>query len=103
MYARVPAGTPADITRAADAAEAAFPSWSKMGAFERREIFLRAADAMAKRGEEAITALARVQERPGVISRDLGAALDVVSRVRSGIIHINDQGIADEPMPPSAA
>ena len=36
----------------------------------------------------------------GVISRDLGAALDVVSRVRSGIIHINDQGIADEPMAP---
>jgi len=24
--------------------------------------------------------------------------LDVVSRVRSGIIHINDQGIGDEPM-----
>ena len=36
----------------------------------------------------------------GVITRDLSAALDVVSRVRSGIIHINDQGIADEPMAP---
>ncbi len=36
----------------------------------------------------------------GVISRDLGAALEVVSRVRSGIVHINDQGIADEPMAP---
>ena len=36
----------------------------------------------------------------GVISRDLGAALDVVSRVRSGIIHVNDQGIGDEPMAP---
>jgi len=59
IYARVAAGTPADITRAADAAEAAFPSWSKMGAFERREIFLRAADVMAKRSEEAIVALAR--------------------------------------------
>jgi acyl-CoA reductase-like NAD-dependent aldehyde dehydrogenase len=47
-----------DITRAADAAEAAFPSWSKVGAFERREIFLRAADVMARRGEEAIVALA---------------------------------------------
>ena len=44
IYARVAAGTPADITRAADAAEAAFPGWSTMGAFERREIFLRAAD-----------------------------------------------------------
>jgi acyl-CoA reductase-like NAD-dependent aldehyde dehydrogenase len=36
----------------------------------------------------------------GVISRDLTAALDVAARVRSGIIHINDQGIADEPMAP---
>jgi acyl-CoA reductase-like NAD-dependent aldehyde dehydrogenase len=36
----------------------------------------------------------------GVISEDLGAALDVASRVRTGIIHINDQGIADEPMAP---
>ena len=59
VYARVAAGTPADITRAADAAQAAFPGWSTMGAFERREIFLRAADVMAERGEEAITALAR--------------------------------------------
>src|SRR5580693_6325260 len=58
-YARVAAGTPADITRAADAAQAAFPAWSAMGAFERREIFLRAAEVMAGRGEEAITALAR--------------------------------------------
>ena len=58
IYARVAAGTPEDITRAADAAEAAFPDWSKMGAFERREIFLKAADVMTERGEEAISALA---------------------------------------------
>ena len=37
---------------------------------------------------------------PADITRDLNAALDVVSRVRSGIIHINDQGIGDEPMAP---
>ena len=59
VYARVAAGTPADITLAADAAEAAFANWSKMGAFERREIFLRAADEMARRGEEAMAALAQ--------------------------------------------
>ena len=58
IYARVAAGTPADITRAADAAQAAFPGWSGLGAFERREIFLRAAEVMAGRGEEAIAALA---------------------------------------------
>ena len=58
VYARVAAGAPADITRAADAAEAAFPAWSAMGAFERREIFLKAADVMASRGAEAIATLA---------------------------------------------
>jgi acyl-CoA reductase-like NAD-dependent aldehyde dehydrogenase len=69
IYARVAAGTPADITRAADAVI-----------------------DMANDTEYGLTG--------GVISRDLNAALDVVSRVRSGIIHINDQGIGDEPMAP---
>jgi acyl-CoA reductase-like NAD-dependent aldehyde dehydrogenase len=36
----------------------------------------------------------------GVITRDLSAALDAASRVRSRIIHIDDQSIADEPMAP---
>jgi acyl-CoA reductase-like NAD-dependent aldehyde dehydrogenase len=36
----------------------------------------------------------------GVISCDLAAALDVASRVRSGILHVNDQGIGGEPMAP---
>jgi acyl-CoA reductase-like NAD-dependent aldehyde dehydrogenase len=36
----------------------------------------------------------------GVISQDVNAALEVASRVRSGVIHINDQGIGDEPMAP---
>jgi len=109
IYARVAAGTPEDITRAADAAQAVFPAWSNVGAFERREIFLKAeifgpavvvhpvdsTDAaidMANDTEYGLTG--------GVISRDLNTALDVVSRVRSGIIHINDQGIGDEPMAP---
>jgi vanillin dehydrogenase len=59
VFARVAAATPADITRAADAAQTAFRTWSKVGAFERREIFLRAAEVMAERHDEAIAALAR--------------------------------------------
>jgi acyl-CoA reductase-like NAD-dependent aldehyde dehydrogenase len=59
IYARVAAGKPDDVTRAVDAAELAFRSWSKLGSYERREIFLTAADAMANRKEEAITALGR--------------------------------------------
>jgi vanillin dehydrogenase len=36
----------------------------------------------------------------GVISQNLSEAMDVASRVRTGIFHINDQGTADEPMAP---
>lgn len=59
IYAHVAAGKPEDVTRAVDAAQAAFPSWSELPAYERREIFLAAAEVMAARKEEAIAALAR--------------------------------------------
>jgi acyl-CoA reductase-like NAD-dependent aldehyde dehydrogenase len=36
----------------------------------------------------------------GVISENLTEALNVARRMRTGIIHVNDQGIADEPMAP---
>ena len=58
IYARVAAGKPEDVTRAVDAAQAAFPGWSELGAYERREIFLAAAEVMSARKEEAIAALA---------------------------------------------
>src|SRR5690348_9752631 len=58
IYARVAAGKPEDITRAVDAVQAAFRSWSELGAYERREIFLTAAEVMVGRREEAIAALA---------------------------------------------
>ena len=51
---------------------------------------LKAALALANDTEYGLTG--------GVISRDLNAALDVASWVRSGIIHINDQVIGDELM-----
>jgi hypothetical protein len=57
-YAQVAAGTPGDVTAAIDAAQAAFPAWSAMGAYDRRDIFLRAADLMAAREERAIATMA---------------------------------------------
>jgi acyl-CoA reductase-like NAD-dependent aldehyde dehydrogenase len=86
VYARVAAGTPADITRAADAAQAAFPGWSQMGAFERREIFLRAADVMARRGEEAIAALARETGASRVFSQfNLAFCIQVLREAAAAI------------------
>ncbi|GHI03501.1 salicylaldehyde dehydrogenase [Streptomyces cellostaticus] len=36
----------------------------------------------------------------GVITEDLRAGLEVASRLRTGIVHVNDQSIADEPQAP---
>ncbi|MFJ9867652.1 aldehyde dehydrogenase family protein [Streptomyces sp. NPDC101165] len=36
----------------------------------------------------------------GVITEDLAAGLDVAARLRTGIVHVNDQSIADEPQAP---
>ncbi|KAJ5514296.1 Aldehyde/histidinol dehydrogenase [Penicillium fimorum] len=43
-----------DANRAVDAAQAAFPAWSKTKANDRRDILLKAADIMASRKEELI-------------------------------------------------
>jgi vanillin dehydrogenase len=59
VYAQVAAATTADVTAAADAAAAAFPSWSKMLPYERRKIFLRAADILESRSEAAIDVMAQ--------------------------------------------
>lgn len=43
---------PADVDRAVDAAEAAFPSWSELGAMGRATFFYKLADLLEKTGPE---------------------------------------------------
>lgn len=43
-----------DATRAVEAAQAAFPAWSKTKPHERRDLLMKAADIMASRKEEFI-------------------------------------------------
>ncbi|OQE21324.1 hypothetical protein PENSTE_c012G02721 [Penicillium steckii] len=43
-----------DATRAVEAAQAAFPAWSKTKPYERRDLLMKAADIMASRKEEFI-------------------------------------------------
>jgi acyl-CoA reductase-like NAD-dependent aldehyde dehydrogenase len=50
--ARFPKGTADDVTRAIDAAEAAYPAWRKMPAPKRGVILLRAAQIMRERKDE---------------------------------------------------
>ncbi len=52
VLARFARGTTADVERAVDAAEAAFPAWKKVPAPRRGEILLRAARIMRERKDE---------------------------------------------------
>ncbi|MFD7325990.1 aldehyde dehydrogenase family protein [Streptomyces sp. NPDC059875] len=58
VYATVAAAAPEDVTRAVDAAHAAFPAWAALAPFARRSIFLKAADLLDARGEEAAVLMA---------------------------------------------
>ncbi|MGI4818562.1 MAG: aldehyde dehydrogenase family protein [Janthinobacterium lividum] len=58
VFAKVAAASPADVTAAVDAASRAFPAWAEMLPYERRKIFLRAADIMEARSEDAVATMA---------------------------------------------
>ncbi|HEX4246511.1 MAG TPA: aldehyde dehydrogenase [Pseudonocardia sp.] len=58
LYATVAAGGAADITRAVDAAHEAFPAWAATSPATRRRIFLKAADILEARSEEAAALMA---------------------------------------------
>jgi acyl-CoA reductase-like NAD-dependent aldehyde dehydrogenase len=58
VYAVVAAGGPEDITRAVDAAHAAFPAWAATKPAQRRRIFLKAGDILENRAAEAAKLMA---------------------------------------------
>ncbi|NLU70407.1 aldehyde dehydrogenase family protein [Streptomyces sp. HNM0574] len=59
VYATVAAAGPEDVTRAVDAAQAAFDAWAALDPFARRKILLDAADLLESRGEQAVELMAR--------------------------------------------
>lgn len=59
VYATVAAAGPEDVTRAVDAADAAFPEWAALTPFARRAIFLKAADLLDARAGEAAELMAQ--------------------------------------------
>ncbi|MFJ2949625.1 aldehyde dehydrogenase family protein [Streptomyces sp. NPDC087226] len=58
VCAEVAAGTPDDVRRAVDAADAAFEMWAATRPAERRRIFLRAAQLMADRADDVVRLMA---------------------------------------------
>ncbi|MFD5074028.1 aldehyde dehydrogenase family protein [Streptomyces sp. NPDC058371] len=59
VYATVAAAGPEDVTRAVDAADAAFAEWAALAPFARRAIFLKAADLVDAKREEVAELMAR--------------------------------------------
>ena len=58
VYATVAAAGPEDVTRAVDAADAAFAEWAAVTPFARRAIFLKAADLLDARAEQVAEIMA---------------------------------------------
>ncbi|SEQ21392.1 aldehyde dehydrogenase family protein [Lentzea albida] len=58
VHAVVAAASPADVTRAVDAAERAFPEWAATSPSVKRGILLRAADALEARTPEVVALMA---------------------------------------------
>ncbi|MFF3985159.1 aldehyde dehydrogenase family protein [Streptomyces sp. NPDC001797] len=59
VYATVAAAGPEDVTRAVDAADAAFEDWAALAPFARRAIFLKAADLLESRAEQVADLMAQ--------------------------------------------
>ncbi|MEQ9038537.1 MAG: aldehyde dehydrogenase family protein [Silicimonas sp.] len=57
LYARIPDGSTADMERAIQAAQAAFPEWSEKSFQERAKALLRVADIWERRKDEFINAV----------------------------------------------
>jgi acyl-CoA reductase-like NAD-dependent aldehyde dehydrogenase len=58
VFARIAAATTDDVTAAVDAAAKACTEWSEMAPYQRRKIFLKAADIMEAKTEEAVSTMA---------------------------------------------
>jgi acyl-CoA reductase-like NAD-dependent aldehyde dehydrogenase len=58
VFATVAAASPADVTRAVDAAAAAFPAWAAATPTERRAVLLAAADGLQRRADEVVELMA---------------------------------------------
>jgi acyl-CoA reductase-like NAD-dependent aldehyde dehydrogenase len=57
VFAQVPSGKRADAKHAVEAAAAAFPAWSRTLPAERQALFLKAADLLEKKRDEAVAIL----------------------------------------------
>src|SRR5947208_4984446 len=94
----VPAGGPADVDRAAQAAAKAFGSWSKLPANQRREILHKAAQHMLSKVEEIAPILTKEQGKTLLESRlearrfgeNIGWFADLADKIHGQYVRLPD-------------
>lgn len=100
VYATVAAAAPEDVTRAVDAADAAFESWAALGPHARRAILLKAADLLEGRGGDVAEIMANETggTRPwamfnvGLAANILREAASAASAPRGEVLTPDDSG-----------
>src|SRR5437667_616816 len=94
----VPAGGPADVDKAAQAAAKAFATWSKLPSNQRREILHKAAQHMLSKVEEIAVLLTREQGKTLLESRlearrfgeNIGWFADLADKIHGQYIRLPD-------------
>src|SRR5881275_2858618 len=94
----VPAGGPADVDRAAQAAAKAFGTWSKLPSNQRREILHKAAQHMLSKVEEIATVLTKEQGKTLLESRlearrfgeNIGWFADLADKIHGQYVRLPD-------------
>jgi len=93
----VAAAAPADVIAAVDAAATAFPAWSEVRAYERRALFLRAADLLAAQTEQAIaTMAAEVGAARPWAAFNVGLATEILREAAAAITQPTGQTLATD-------
>ncbi|MFF0865704.1 aldehyde dehydrogenase family protein [Nonomuraea sp. NPDC003560] len=101
VYATVAAAGVEDVTSAVDAAQAAFDGWAATSPFARRAIFLKAADLLQERGEQAVALMAAEVggTRPwalfnvGLAANMLREAAAAITAPRGEVLAAQEEGV----------
>src|SRR5256884_6352515 len=94
----VPAGGPADVDRAAQAAAKAFGTWSKLPSNQRREILHKAAQHMLSKVDEIATVLTKEQGKTllesrleaGLLGENIGWFADLADKIHGQYVRLPD-------------
>lgn len=93
VYSQIPDSSEEDVALAVNAAEQAFPMWSKMSVGERSEILVRLSEGIKERMEEFVNAESKDNGKPISLAAnvDIPRAISNFHFFATGILHFDSQ------------